>query len=211
MMTVAEYDLYGDVISSKSLTLTESDFQTCADLLNVDVRAIKTIAAVESRGGGFFPDDTPKTLFEAHKFYKFTDGLFAESDPDLCVKRWTPSLYGKNWREEKKRFYRAEALDQEAALLSCSWGMFQIMGFNFEVCGFNNKALSKQQNLLNFVKAMHKDEGEQLKAAGFFIKASPEIHHSLQIGDWYGASIYNGLDNRDDWTAKARKAWESFA
>jgi N-acetylmuramidase len=202
-MTVADYHDHGDVESSKSLTLTESDFETCADMLNVDVRAIKTIAAVESRGGGFFPDNTPKTLFEAHKFYKYTDGLFAESDPDLCVKNWTPSLYGKNWREEKKRFYRAEALDQEAALLSCSWGMFQIMGFNFKACGF--------KTVFDFVKAMHKDEGEHLKALGFYLRARPEIHESLQMLDWYGASIYNGSANRDDWTAKARKAWETFA
>lgn len=184
MMTLADYHDHGDVTSAKSLTLIESDFQTCADLLGVDVRVIKTVAAVESRNGGFFPDDTPVTLFEAHKFHKYTDGLFAASNPDLSSPTWNRALYGKNWREEKKRFYRAEALDQEAALLSCSWGMFQIMGFNFKQCGF--------KTVFDFVKAMHVDEGAQLKAFSLFINNNPHLKNALQELDWQAFAVYNG-------------------
>lgn len=192
MMTVADYHDHGDAESSKSLTLTDTDYQDCADFLGVDIRAIKTVAAVEARGGGFTPNDDPKILFEAHKFHMYTDGLFTESDPDLSVKRWDKTLYAKNWRDERIRFNRAEALDQEAALLSTSWGMFQIMGFNFKSCGFNS--------VLDFVKAMHQNEGAHLAAFSRFIKANSHLHMALQDLDWRGFALYNGTGQVEKYT-----------
>lgn len=191
-MTLDDYHDHGDVESSKSRTLTDSDYEDCANFLAVDVRSIKTIAAVESGGAGFTPSDDPKILFEAHQFYKYTDGLFAESHPDLCVKRWDRTLYGKTWRLERIRFNRAEALDEEAALMATSWGKFQIMGFNFNACGFNS--------VLDFVKAMHQNEGAHLAAFSRFIKANPHLHMALQDLDWRGFALYNGTGQVEKYT-----------
>jgi N-acetylmuramidase len=193
MMTLEEYADHGDIESAKSLVLTDFDYEDCANFLGVDIAAIKTVAAVESRGRGFFPDDTPKTLFEAHKFYKYTDGLYAVSEPDICSPNWNQSLYGKTWKAEKIRFNRAEALDQEAAMLSASWGKFQIMGFNFKAAGFNS--------VLDFVKAMFTNEGAHLAAFSRFIRANPHLHMALQEHDWRGFALYNGTGQVDKYTS----------
>ena len=46
----------------------------------------------------------------------------------------------------------AAHLNRIAALKSASWGKFQLMGFNYKLCGFNS--------LQAFVNAMYKNEEE---------------------------------------------------
>ena len=184
-MTLDEYADHGDVESSKSLVLTDSDYVDCADFLGIEIGVIKAVAEVESRGRGFFPDDTPKTLFEGHVFHRLTSGIYAADNPDLSYPRWTKIYYGKTWQAEKIRFNRAKVLDSDAAMMSTSWGKFQIMGFNFKACGYNS--------VLEFVKAMFRSEGEQLAAFSRFIKNNPHMQNALQERDWLSfASAYNG-------------------
>ena len=131
------------------LLLTDKDFQDAAIALGCEVAAIQAVCQVEAPKGGFNPDGSPVTLFEGHKFYKYTDGLYAFKAPDLCFPMWTKKHYGRNWTEEQNRLSRAIALDEEAALMSASWGKFQIMGFNHHLVGFGTVG--------EFVKAMKKD------------------------------------------------------
>lgn len=51
---------------------------------------------------------------------------------------------------------QAQSLDRDAALMSASWGKFQIMGFNFHACGFSS--------VEEMVEAMGVSEGRQLDA-----------------------------------------------
>ena len=52
-----------------SLRLTEEDFKRCADILGVDIAAVKAVQEVETGGrGGFFSPGHPAILFEGHIF-----------------------------------------------------------------------------------------------------------------------------------------------
>lgn len=164
--------------------LKQNDYENAAKLLGCDIPTVKAICAVESHGRGFNPDGSPLTLFEGHKFYKYTLGKYADIAPDLCYPKWTKQFYGKTWKEEQIRLDRAIALDKQAAYLSTSWGMFQIMGFNYASCGF--------KSVDDFVLMMKESEGCQLDAFCRFVIAIGAADE-LRNKDWVGfAKLYNG-------------------
>jgi len=164
--------------------LTEPDFREAALALNCEVAAVKAVCQVEAPRGGFNPDDTPVTLFEGHKFYKYTAGKFAVKAPDLCFPKWTRQFYGKDWKQEQDRLQRAIALDRDAALKSASWGKFQIMGFNHAMVGHDT--------IQKFVNAMYAGEREQLLAFVRFVKTAG-LAPALRRQDWAGFAYgYNG-------------------
>ncbi len=165
-------------------TLTDQDFRDAAAVLSCDVTAIRAVCQVEAPKGGFNPDNTPVTLFEGHKFYKYTGGKFAVQAPDLCFKTWTRAHYGKTWEQEQSRLQRAIALDRDAAIRSASWGKFQIMGFNHAMVGF--------PTLQAFVNAMYASEREHLLAFIRYVQTAG-LATALRQHDWAAfAGGYNG-------------------
>jgi hypothetical protein len=123
-----------------SKTLREGDFERAAQRLGCTVAAVKAVTFVESRGGGFNPNGSLKTLFEAHHFHRLTGGRFT-GHPEvvrlrLSVPRWDRTTYGRTWLDERRRLAAAMAIDRDAALQSASWGMFQVMGFNHRAAGY---------------------------------------------------------------------------
>lgn len=185
-------------------TLTEQDFIAAAADLNCEVAAVKAVCQVEAPRGGFNPDGTPVTLFEGHKFFKFTNGAYAVDAPDLCYPKWTRVHYGKTWQAEQGRLTRAIALDREAALKSASWGRFQLMGFNHIACGFDT--------VEEFVTAMATGEPAQLQAFINFIRNSG-LAPALRRRDWAGfAAGYNGpAFDENDYDGKLAMAYFGFA
>ena len=166
------------------MKLTREDFIDDAQLLGCEVEAIMAVVEVESAGGGFDPEGFPKTLFEGHHFHRLTKGKFSQSHPTLSYPKWTKKFYGRTWREEKNRLAEAVKLDRTAALMSASWGMFQIMGFNHAVCGY--------KTVQQFVNAMCKDENAQLGAFTQFIINS-NLADELRDRRWADfARHYNG-------------------
>ena len=170
--------------------LTESDFKEAAKLLNCDIAAIKAVAEVESSGKGFLSDGRVKILFEGHQFHKHTKGAYAETHPTICYKTWTKQHYAKGPNADVRgagelcRLEQAMSLDREAALKSASFGKFQIMGFNFSSCDFDD--------VEEFYAAMQASEGAQLKAFCCFIKANKLDNH-LRRHQWANfARGYNG-------------------
>ena len=184
--------------------LTEKDFADAAAMLGCSVPAIKAVAHVEAPRGGFNPDGSPVTLFEGHKFYKYTNGRFAVSAPDLCFKAWTRKHYGKTWQDEQARLQRAMALDREAALKSASWGKFQIMGFNSFMVGFDS--------IQGFVNAMYAGEREHLLAFVKYVQVSG-LSTALRKQDWAGfAKGYNGPEYAaNNYDGKMADAHRMFA
>ncbi len=170
--------------------LNEADFVAAAKLLKCDVAAIKAVAEVESAGNGFLSDGRVKILFEGHQFYKFTKGAFAQSHPSICYRKWTKAHYIKGSTADVRgagelaRLEQAMALNRSAALMSASYGKFQIMGFNFPVCGFSN--------VNDFYDAMRLSEGAQLQAFCNYIIGN-SIDDELRGHNWAGlARRYNG-------------------
>ena len=120
--------------------LTIDHITAIAANLNIDKKLLDSIAKVESNGSGYYLSEGKykgelKVLFEGHYFYKATNGKFANSRPDLCYKNWTTQYYRKG-QLEFGRLMEAIKLNKHSALLSASWGKFQIMGANFKKCGY---------------------------------------------------------------------------
>lgn len=189
--------------------LTEDDYVAAAKLLKCDVAAIKAVAEVESSGNGFLSDGRLKILFEGHQFYKFTKGEFAVSHPTICYKKWTTQFYTKGANAdirgagELARLEQAMALNRTAALMSASYGKFQIMGFNFAVAGFTN--------VEDFYNAMQISEGEQLSAFCNYIKNNA-IDDELRSHNWAGFAFrYNGAGYRkNQYDTKLAKAHKKY-
>lgn len=161
--------------------INDNDFQEAARSLGVEVEVIKAVCQVEAPRGGFFADGQPTILFERHKFHQFTGGVFSKEYPKISNPRPGGYIGGMG---EHFRLQKAVELSRAAALKSASWGRFQIMGFNYRLCGFNN--------LQSFINAMFKSEKAQLKAFVKFIQ-SVGLSDELQAKDWKGfARGYNG-------------------
>ena len=120
--------------------ITPDAWKSLSQSLMVEEAALRAVAAVESSGSGFLapPSDLPKVLFEGHAFHRLTQGRFDEDEPTLSFPKWTREHYAGTALGEWRRLERAKELDRAAALQSASWGMFQIMGFNYALCGFSD-------------------------------------------------------------------------
>ena len=135
--------------------ISEQAFQNAAKQLGCEVASIKAVAEVESAGGGMLPDGKPKILFEPHIFWReLVERGIKPVRSDICYPKWQTGKYGPV-SAQHGRLERAAAINREAALESCSWGMFQIMGFNFKLCGC--------ANIQDFVNKMYKGEESQLE------------------------------------------------
>jgi hypothetical protein len=172
--------------------LAGTDYQRAAQRLKCDVPAIMAVAEVESAGDGFLSDGRVKILFEGHQFYKFTKGIYATTHPTICYRKWTTQFYtkGKNadirGAGELARLEEAMSLNRKAALLSASYGKFQIMGFNFAICGF--------VSVEDFYAAMQESEGEHLDAFCSYIKGNC-LDDELRNHEWAKfACRYNGSE-----------------
>jgi peptidoglycan hydrolase-like protein with peptidoglycan-binding domain len=188
--------------TTSSRILAEDDYTQAAALIRCDVAAIKAVAEVESRGAGFLPDGRPKILFERHKFHAFTGGKYDATHPDISNK--SPGGYGAGGTHQWDRFDEAAALDETAAIKSCSWGKFQAMGFNFKVCGF--------ANVDDFHAAMMKSEGEHLKAFCNFI-AGNNLDGALRNHQWAKvAEGYNGANYKiNQYDTKLAAAYKKYS
>jgi hypothetical protein len=157
-----------------------------AHALDVKISALRAVATVESAGAGFLaaPDDRPKILFEGHIFHRLTQGRFSAAHPTLSFRKWTRAHYAKNQPAEWQRLERASQLDRPAALQSASWGMFQIMGFNYPLCGFTDVEA--------FVAQQKAGATEQLECFTRFITREVFLKPLRKL-DWAGfAKQYNG-------------------
>lgn len=173
--------------------ITEQEFKTAANLLNVDVASVKAVKNVESNGNGFLPSGKMKILFEGHIFWKELKKLNKNPEnilannlnySNILYPKWTKKYY-KGGEAEWNRFNEAAQIDETAAKLSTSYGLFQIMGFNYINCGFSN--------VNDFFNFMSENEGNQLYAFCSFIKNDKKMHNALKNKDWATfAKLYNG-------------------
>lgn len=181
-------------------TLTNADFQAAAAELGCSVAAIKAVCEVESPKGGFNPDGSPTTLFEAHIFSRYTGGKYDRTRPNLSSRTWNRKLYEPTWQAEKTRLDAAVKLDRTAALMSASWGRFQIMGFNFPLCGC--------KTVQAFVNAMYASEQQQLAAFVAFVK-NRGLDDELRNGEVRAfVRGYNGPGQVDHYAPRLIAAFE---
>lgn len=161
--------------------LLDSQIIKIAKIVGIEPNLIKAVCEVESPEGGFLADGRPIILFERHKFEKLTGGIYNKSHSHISNKVPGGYLGGE---KEHLRLGEAAKLNRSAALQSTSWGKFQIMGFNYALCGF--------VSLQSFINAMYRSEEAQLMAFIKFITSQKLIDH-LKNKDWKKfARGYNG-------------------
>lgn len=174
-------------------SLSETDYQNAATQLGHGITAnlVKAFASVESGGrSGFGPAKLPVIAFEGHHFQRLTKGKYDRTHPLLSYTYVTKA--GPQWKTNNKdqtkaweTMATAFGLDQDAALQSASWGMFQVMGFNFKSCGY--------KNVFEFVAALKINADHQLKAFLGFCTQNPAFLKAAKNKDYAGmARCYNG-------------------
>ena len=196
---------------SNSGRLIDEDFTQVAELLGCEPTALKAVQQVETGGrGGFFSPGGPAILFEGHIFW--TQLKKRGSNPEDYVKGNENILYPK-WEKghykggigEYDRLEQARKINREAADASASWGMFQIMGFNYAACG--------EESIESFVRSMCESEFKQLLLTANFIKKNSQMLQALQARDWaVFAKCYNGpayAQNRYD--VKLEAAYQKYS
>lgn len=177
--------------------------------LDCEVAVIRAVAEVEAPGGGFLADGSVKVLFEGHVFWKYTryPERFAASHPSLCYPKWTKAHYARGATADDRglrelhRLAQAMLLDRNAALMSASYGKFQIMGFNHLKCMYPDVEL--------FYQAMRRDEASHLDAFCHFIKSAGLVG-VLRRREWaVFAKRYNGPAFADnDYDGKLARAYK---
>lgn len=181
-----------------SAPLGDASYAAAAAALGpgVQVAMIRAFAEVESGGkSGFGPSGLPIIAYEGHIFRKYTKGAFDNANPQLSYRYRQKA--GPEWQQNNKNqdtawktLTAAMALNHEAALLSCSWGMFQVMGFNYKTCGY--------PDVDTFVDKMKAGQQGQLDAFIGFCKATRGLAEALAAKNFAKcATLYNGADFGD--------------
>ncbi|WP_199898378.1 N-acetylmuramidase domain-containing protein [Methylobacillus glycogenes] len=86
---------------------------------------------------------------------------------------------------EYMRLASAKLVNEDAALESCSWGSYQIMGFHWKKLGYTS--------VQDFAARMGASEDEQFLAFTRFIKTDAALLKALKAKRWADfARIYNG-------------------
>lgn len=192
---------------STSRMLGQTDIDTAAEMLGVQVAAVMAVNEVESRGEGFL-NGNPIVLFERHVMHRRLDEAGKDADalaalyPDLI----NPKRGGyKGGAQEWFRLNLARQIDPAIASESASWGAFQIMGYHWRVLGYDS--------IDDFVSAMSRNEAAQLDAFVRFILADEGLHKALKARKWADfAKGYNGPAYKVNlYDTKLQRAYERYA
>lgn len=191
--------------------LTNEMIKDLAIRLGLEPALLKAVQLVEAAGrDGFLADGRPQILFEGHIMYKEVHKKFPDRDLAYLCKEYSTIFFPK-WDKlkylggvhEYKRLELAKEIDEECALKSASWGMFQIMGFNHKICGC--------QDVYDFVYKMSESHEKQLELMYYFMHNSGCLKN-LKEKDWAGfAKKYNGPGYAQNaYDQKLRNAYENF-
>ena len=170
--------------------IEEHEYEYAAEQLHVEVAAIKAVVEVETgNSGGFVAEGKPMILFEGHVFWRLLQkrgicpAKYQKGNEDILYPKWTTKHYRRGMGEYA-RLERARVIHRDAADASASWGLAQIMGFNYAICGC--------KTITEFVDLMSVSEASQLDLFVRFIKGNKwDVY--LRNKDWGSfARRYNG-------------------
>lgn len=192
--------------AARKLEPSEID-QIAADL-GVEPAAFRAVIMVEAAGSGFDKAGRPKALFERHHFYKhLKDAPILQANAEaegLAYPKWGTKPYPKGSDAVYAEIERACAIDEEAALLSTSWGLGQIMGSNYKLAGC--------ASVHAMVSEACESEAGQVRQMASFIRKSG-LQDELVAKNWAGfAKGYNGPQYaQNKYDEKLAAAYAKFA
>lgn len=181
--------------NKNKMAISEKAYQDAARKLNVDTAAIKAVAKIEGGSKAFYPEtDFPIVRMENHILRRYC------SKNGLTCPDFGSNSYGIG---EWNRFKKAYEWNKDAAIYSTSFGLFQIMGFNYKSCGYNS--------LQSFYNAMSQSADKQFDAFVNFIQKN-NLAQYIQSKNWAGfAYRYNGpAYAQNAYDVKLANAYASF-
>lgn len=200
---------------SVSKFLKDSDYISAAKRLKVSELAIRVFGATEGRGVGFLKNGKAKILFERHRMYFYLGQLKGKAFANAQMKQY-PNLVNtatggyKGDEAEYVRLSLSKNICAEAALMSCSWGQFQIMGENWKELGYSS--------VFDFETQMQTSESLQLEAFIRFIEWKTgtvngkkiTLIDALRAENWEAVfTLYNGSNYKKlGYQAKFQKEWD---
>lgn len=192
----------------KSGQLTDADYIKAAIELDVEVAVLKAIKTVES-GGKAMQNGIPRMLFEGHIFWKqlearkINPSKYVKGNENILYKYWTKKHYTGRNAGEYARLQKAIKINEAAAYESASYGMFQIMGNNYKICGYNSAK--------EFYNALCESEDAHFYSFINFIKAKGIVPY-MQKKDWSGIAYrYNGPSyKKNNYHKKLQDAYNKF-
>ena len=192
----------------KSGNLTDADYIKVAVELDVEVAALKAIKEVES-GGKAIINGVPTMLFEGHIFWKqllarkIDPRKYVKGNENILYPKWTKAHYTCKNAGEYARLQKAIKINEAAAYESASYGMFQIMGNNYQMCGYRNAK--------EFYMDMCKSEEKQFYAFVKFIKAKGIVPY-LKAKNWAQVACrYNGTGyKKNNYDVKLASAYNKY-
>lgn len=163
-------------------SLTEEDFKIVADELGVEVAAIKAVVKIEAgpKLEGFWAPGVPVVNYAKSLFTKYNGKTKGRKLKDAKVPSGLSGYALKEWTS----LTNARKINADAADMGTYWGMFQIGGFNYKLCGC--------QSVEEMVAKVSESEFSQLEMFAVFIRNSGMLE-SLRNKDWATFSRkYNG-------------------
>jgi hypothetical protein len=170
--------------------ITLDQITALAAEFNYPLSAVRAFLKVESGGAGFNTDGKIIIQFEPHIFKKYTKKVIVNG-VEGQAKEWVA-------------FNQAWAIDPKAAMLSTSWGMGQIMGFNHAAMGFATVGA--------MVDAFKTGEYAQVRGMLQFIKSNANLRTAIKTLDWKKLAYnYNGAAYAvGKYDQKLKAAYEAF-
>ena len=191
-----------DPVRDRYDILTDEDFEEVARQLQVETAAIKAVVSIEAGSAmkGFWAPGIPVINFDPTMYRKYaakaadTKGAKGESVPS--------GLTGYA-RSEWTQLINARKKNAQGANMGTFWGMFQIGGFNYKVCGC--------KSVDEFVRLMSYSEFEQLQLFAAFLTNTGYVK-DLRSKNWSSfARKYNGPSYaRRGYHTKMANAYSKF-
>lgn len=201
---------------------TKLQFPTRPALLSASFRlqcpidVINAISTVEAgHNGAFLPTGEPVILFEPHWFSRLTNGKYDWLQVPASVgihdsltarwrvisrPQWTPGTYGPVSVQHRRLQY-ATTLDRDAALKSCSWGLYQVLGVNHTRAG--------HPDIQSFINAAYRHVDDHLDMFVHFILSDTKLLKAVRARDWDRiALLYNGPGQVPYYSKRLRRAYE---
>lgn len=192
----------GDAIAADSIAedsaeppgivqLTDEDYRQVAEMLGCEVAAIKAVVDIEAgrQHQGFFAVGKPLVNFDLTMFRQRAkrNGVNLSRylrSHSVVFSAPNSRAYGSRQAAQQERLRQAMSIHRATAIEGTFWGMFQIGGFNWKLCGCSS--------IEEFVERMSRSERDQLDLFANFIK-SIGLDKALAAKNWSAfARRYNG-------------------
>lgn len=197
--------------SLRYVCLTLQDYEDVAKELDIPVAAIRAVVEIEAGPGGegFNPDHTPLINFDLTMFRQSAKrhGINLDkyrSSHATVFKPLDRQKYGSTQAAQYARLKSAMGIDTVAAIEGTFWGMFQIGGFNWKLCGCTSPR--------EFVELMSYSEREQLELFAAFIRERNLVGY-IRKKQWAEFALrYNGPGyKKHRYDSRLKAAFQRFS